>query len=55
MNYRTYSGWGDSMSTQIDENQSPNASSALPPGTEAPAFTLNDGPDRKRKIALSKK
>jgi hypothetical protein len=53
MNYRTYSGWGDSMSTQIDEI--PSASSALPPGTEAPAFTLNDGPDCKRKIAFSEK
>src|SRR5882762_10688534 len=45
------------MSNQIDERttefQIPNASSssALGPGTEAPAFILNDGPDRKVSLA----
>ena len=43
------------MSNQIDERTSefqiPNGSPALGAGTEAPAFTLNDGPDRKVSLA----
>jgi peroxiredoxin len=43
------------MSNQIDERttefQIPNASSALGAGAEAPAFNLNDGPERKVSLA----
>jgi peroxiredoxin len=41
------------MSTEINENSNPNdePGSALAAGTDAPAFTLNDGPDRKVSLA----
>jgi peroxiredoxin len=35
------------MSTQVDEKQTTNSGSALEAGESAPAFTLNDGPDKK--------